>query len=127
MWSGMPLRDRSPAAVRRRRRRHFSVWTFVAPAVLIVAVVVVVNVVTHALDARERASQAKARTAAAAVARPGTTAAKKAVKPRYHRVKSGESFSSIADRFKTTVDALTVLNPNVDPLKLTPGARIRVQ
>ena len=46
---------------------------------------------------------------------------------KFHRVKDGESFSSIADDFKTAVDALTELNPNIDPLKLTPGARIRVQ
>ena len=46
---------------------------------------------------------------------------------KFHRVKDGESFSSIADDFNTSVDALTELNPNIDPLKLTPGARIRVQ
>jgi LysM repeat protein len=120
----------SPAAMRRRRARHFSAWTFVAPAALIVAVVLVVSVVTGALDAREKESQEKARTtaaAAAAAAKPGTTTAKTAAKAKYHRVKNGESFSSIADRFKTSVDQLTVLNPNVDPLKLTPGSRIRVQ
>ena len=124
----MPSRDRSPAAVRRRRARHFSAWTFVAPAALIVAVVIVVSVVTGALDAREHANQDKARTAAVAAAahKPSTTA-KTAAKAKYHRVKTGESFSSIADRFKTSVDRLTVLNPNVDPLKLTPGSRIRVQ
>jgi LysM repeat protein len=124
----MPSRDRSPAAVRRRRARHFSAWTFVAPAALIVAVVIVVSVVTGALDAREKAHQDKVRTAAVAAAalKPSTTAKAK-VKAKYHRVKNGESFSSIADRFKTTVDRLTVLNPNVDPLKLTPGSRIRVQ
>ena len=122
----MPSRDRSPAAVRRRRARHFSAWTFVAPAALIVAVVIVVSVVTGALDAREQANQDKARTAAVAAAahKPSTTDKTAA---KYHRVKNGESFSSIADRFKTSVDRLTVLNPNVDPLKLTPGSRIRVQ
>jgi LysM repeat protein len=124
----MPSRDRSPAAVRRRRARHFSAWTFVAPAALIVAVVIVVSVVTGALDAREQANLDKARTAAVAAAaqKPATTVKSKA-KAKYHRVKTGESLSSIADRFKTSVDRLTVLNPNVDPLKLTPGSRIRVQ
>src|SRR6478735_8251082 len=109
MWCGMPLRDMSPAAMRRRRGRHFSARTFVAPAALIVAVVLVVSVVSSALDARHKEQ------------------AKDKVKTTVHRVKNGESFSSIADQFKTTVDALTVLNPNVDPLKLTPGSRIRVQ
>ena len=114
--------------MRRRRARHFSAWTFVAPAALIVAVVIVVSVVTAALDAREKEHQGKARTAAVvAAAQKPTTTAKSKAKAKYHRVKNGESFSSIADRFTTSVDRLTVLNPNVDPLKLTPGSRIRVQ
>jgi LysM repeat protein len=124
----MPLRDMSRAGIRRRRARHFSAWTFVAPAALIVAVVLAVSVVTGALDARDKEQKKdKAKTVAAVVATqaPGTTTTK--AKARFHRVKNGESFSSIADQFKTTVDALTVLNPNVDPLKLTPGSRIRVQ
>jgi LysM repeat protein len=113
--------------MRRRRARHFSAWTFVAPAALIVAVVLVVSVVSSALDARQKEqARAKVKTTAAVVAQaPGTTTTK--AKAKFHRVKNGESFSSIADQFKTTVDALTVLNPNVDPLKLTPGSRIRVQ
>ena len=123
----MPLRDMTPAAMRRRRARHFSAWTFVAPAALIVAVVLVVSVVSGALDAREKEqAKDKVKTTAAAVATQAATTTTKA-KAKFHRVKNGESFSSIADQFKTTVDALTVLNPNVDPLKLTPGSRIRVQ
>jgi LysM repeat protein len=123
----MRLRDTSRIAARRRSYRRFSAWTFVAPAALIVAVVIVVSVVTDTLDARRR--EAKARppaTATAATTAAGTTATGPVAK-KFHRVKNGESFSSIADDFKTTVDALTVLNPNVDPLKLTPGSRIRVQ
>jgi LysM repeat protein len=117
----------SPAAMRRRRGRHFSAWTFVAPAALIVAVVLVVSVVSSALDARHKEqAKDKVKTTAAAVATQAATTTTKA-KAKFHRVKNGESFSSIADQFKTTVDALTVLNPNVDPLKLTPGSRIRVQ
>ena len=114
--------------MRRRRARHFSAWTFVAPAALIVAVVLVVSVVSGALDARhkEQAKEKVKTTAVAAATQAAATTTTKA-KARFHRVKNGESFSSIADQFKTTVDALTVLNPNVDPLKLTPGSRIRVQ
>ena len=77
------------------------------------------------LVARRKLGQNRAALAAAAL-KP-TTTAKSTAKAKYHRVKNGESFSSIADRFKTSVDRLTVLNPNVDPLKLTPGSRIRVQ
>ena len=37
------------------------------------------------------------------------------------------ALSAIADDFDTTVEALTGLNPDVDPLKLKPGDRIRVR
>ena len=88
---------------------------------------IVVSVVTDTLDARRKeAAERPTTTAAATTAVAGTTGTGPVAK-KFHRVKDGESFSSIADDFKTTVDALTELNPNVDPLKLTPGSRIRVQ
>jgi LysM repeat protein len=123
----MRLRDPSRSAARRRSYRRYSAWTFVAPAALLVAVVIVVSVVTDTLDARRKeAAERPTTTAAATTAAAGTTATGPVAK-KFHRVKDGESLSSIADDFKTSVDALTELNPNVDPLKLTPGARIRVQ
>ena len=124
----MRLRDSSRAAMRRRSYRRFSAWTFVAPAALLVAVVIVVSVITSTLDARrQEAADKPATTAAATTAAAGAGTATGPVEKKFHRVKDGESFSSIADDFNTSVDALTELNPNVDPLKLTPGARIRVQ
>jgi LysM repeat protein len=122
----MRLRDTSRIAARRRSYRRFSAWTFVAPAALIVAVVIVVSVITDTLDARRQEARARPATTAAATTVAGTTATGPVAK-KFHRVKNGESFSSIADDFKTTVDALTELNPNIDPLKLTPGSRIRVR
>jgi LysM repeat protein len=122
----MRLRDHSRVAMRRRQYRHYSAWTFVAPAALLVAIIIVVSVVTSALDARRKEARDKPATTAVATTAAGTTATGPVAK-KFHRVKNGESLSSIAEDFKTTVDALTELNPNVDPLKLTPGARIRVQ
>ena len=55
----MRLRDTSRAAMRRRSYRRFSAWTFVAPAALLVAVVIVVSVVTSTLDARRKEAQEK--------------------------------------------------------------------
>jgi len=43
-----------------------------------------------------------------------------------YRVKSGDTLESIAAKFNTTVDDLLTLNPNVDPLALSPRQRIRV-
>ncbi len=54
----------------------------------------------------------------------GTTTGKK--KKRVYTVKSGDTLESIAAKFNTTVDDLLTLNPNVDPLALSPGEKIRV-
>jgi LysM repeat protein len=47
-------------------------------------------------------------------------------KKKFYRVKSGDTLESIAAKFNTTVDDLLALNPNVDPLALSPRQRIRV-
>ena len=47
-------------------------------------------------------------------------------KKRVYRVKSGDTLESIAAKFDTTVDDLLRLNPNADPLALSPRQKIRV-
>jgi LysM repeat protein len=47
--------------------------------------------------------------------------------PRYYPIESGDTFSSVALKFNTTVDELRALNPDVDPQALTVGQRIRVR
>ena len=46
---------------------------------------------------------------------------------RFYRVKAGDTLESIAARFETDVDILLELNPNIDPLALRTGQRIRVR
>ncbi len=53
--------------------------------------------------------------------------AKKAPRARYHRVRQGETFGSIAARLGTTVTRLERLNPGVDPNALHVGQKIRVK
>jgi LysM repeat protein len=47
-------------------------------------------------------------------------------KKKLYRVRRGDTLESIAAKFDTTVDDLLQLNPNVDPLALSPGQKIRV-
>jgi LysM repeat protein len=47
-------------------------------------------------------------------------------KKRFYRVQRGDTLESIAAKFDTTVDDLVRLNPDVDPLALSPGQKIRV-
>jgi hypothetical protein len=59
--------------------------------------------------------------------RTGTTAGPSGNRPRVYRVKAGDTLESIAARFETDVDVLLELNPNIDPLALSPGQKIRVR
>jgi LysM repeat protein len=45
---------------------------------------------------------------------------------RVYRVRRGDTLESIAEKFDTTVDDLLQLNPDIDPLALSPGQRIRI-
>jgi LysM repeat protein len=45
---------------------------------------------------------------------------------RRYRVQRGDTLESIAAKFNTTVERLSELNPDIDPLALRPGQRIRV-
>ena len=42
-------------------------------------------------------------------------------------VQSGDTLGSIAQKYNTTVDELTTLNPGIDPTALHIGQRIRVE
>jgi LysM repeat protein len=45
---------------------------------------------------------------------------------RRYKVQRGDTLESIAEKFNTTVEALIGLNPDIDPLALRPGQKIRV-
>jgi LysM repeat protein len=45
----------------------------------------------------------------------------------YYVVQSGDTLGSIAQKYSTTVDELTTLNPGIDPTTLPIGQRIRVK
>ena len=45
---------------------------------------------------------------------------------RRYKVQKGDTLESIAAKFNTTVEAIIDLNPDIDPLALRPGQRIRV-
>jgi LysM repeat protein len=46
---------------------------------------------------------------------------------RFYKLRAGQTLSDVALRYHTTVDALLVLNPRVDPNALRVGQRIRVR
>ncbi len=42
-------------------------------------------------------------------------------------IQEGDTLADVAEAFDTTVEQLLVLNPDVDPVSLTIGQRIRVR
>jgi LysM repeat protein len=70
--------------------------------------------------------------------KPRTTTTPKAHKPKpktqrppverlRYKVQAGDTFSTIATRFHTTVELLQTLNPGVDSSQLTIGQSLRVR
>lgn len=45
----------------------------------------------------------------------------------FYEIESGDTLAVVAERYDTTVEQLLVLNPDIDPVALTIGERIRVK
>jgi LysM repeat protein len=96
----------------------------VAPLAFLAAAITLILLVQSGLSADDSETGTRATPTTTATETGGTTTV--AAKRRRYRVKEGDTLESIAERFSTTVEALIELNPNIDPLALSPGQRIRV-
>jgi teichoic acid transport system ATP-binding protein len=69
-----------------------------------------------------------AATTTAATTEPGTTGSTtNAAGAEFYVIQAGDTLAVIADEHDTTVEQLLVLNPDVDPVALNVGQRIRVK
>ncbi len=93
-----------------------------APLVFLAAVTVAVLLVRSGLD--EGSSRA-AKPAAAATA-PTVTTPRAPARPRYYRIRAGDTLARIAPRFDLTEAELVALNPSIEPTALRIGQKIRV-
>jgi LysM repeat protein len=109
-----------------------------APAAFLLAATVAILLVRSALDAGDAPAPIRAPTTTAPgvreARRPATTRAAPTTVPtgtaaaaEYYVIERGDTLASVADQYGTTVEQLLVLNPDVDPVSLTIGQRIRVQ
>jgi LysM repeat protein len=103
------------------------VWAarLVAPLAFFGAATVFIILIQSGLNSGSTDTATTATPTAAAPTTGGTTTPATGRK-KFYRVKSGDTLESIAAKFNTTVDDLLTLNPNVDPLALSPRQRIRV-
>jgi LysM repeat protein len=90
-----------------------------APAAFLLAVTIAVLLVRSGL--RHHAAPASVTTTVETA-----TTAPVTHRPRYYKLRAGETLSDVAVRFNTTVEQLLALNPRVKPTALIVGQRIRV-
>jgi LysM repeat protein len=105
---------------------------FAAPAAFLAAATVAILLVRSGLDdgaATPSATTAPPAATTAPRTQPGTTASTTTggAAQRFYVIESGDTLEVIAAEHDTTVEQLLVLNPELDPVALTVGQRIRVQ
>jgi LysM repeat protein len=108
---------------------QFRLWLsrVIAPLAFLAAVTILVVVVQRALDDGDTSAVTQA--TEPAESSPVTTDTGGQETPasrRFYRIQPGDTLEGIAADFDTTVDSLLELNPDLDPLALDPGTRIRV-
>jgi LysM repeat protein len=111
---------------------HVRIWLarLLAPLVFIAASIALVVVVQRAVDDGSSSSSSNPSITDSSV--PATTepaatgSSEEPATRRFYRVRAGDTLEEIAVRFDTSVSRLLELNPDVDPLGLSPGQRVRV-
>jgi len=105
---------------------------FAAPVAFLAAVTVAVLLVRSGLENGETAPPPPTTTAQVTTTAPAATTETGGTttepgSAEFYEIQSGDTLALVADRFDTTVEQLLVLNPDVDPVALTIGQRIRVE
>ena len=104
---------------------------FAAPAAFLLAATIAVLIVRFATSHPEAASpQTKNAPRARATAKPTPAPTKRRTTPataQFYEIAAGDTLAGVADKYGTTVERLLVLNPDLDPVALRIGQRIRVK
>jgi LysM repeat protein len=115
-------------------RGHARLARYAAPAAFLLAVTVAILIVRTGLDNGDVSTPPAATTTevtpTTTAQEPGTTGTGTSTVPadaEFYEIKGGDTLAVIADQYGTTVEQLLVLNPDVDPVALTVGQRIRVK
>ena len=105
---------------------------YAAPAAFLLAVTVAVLLVRAGLDNGDSSTPPPAATTTevtpTTTEEPGTTETSTVpADAEFYEIQAGDTLAVIADQHGTTVEQLLVLNPDIDPVALTVGQRIRVK
>jgi LysM repeat protein len=112
-------------------RGHARLARFAAPAAFLAAATIAILLVRSGLDNGETTpspATTAATTTAPTTTEPGTTVTTTSqAGAEFYEIQPGDTLAVIAEEHDTTVEQLLVLNPEVDPVALTVGQRIRVK
>jgi len=107
---------------------------YAAPTAFLLAVTVAILLVRAGLENGDASTPPPATTTEVTPTtteqEPGTTETGTGTVPaaaEFYEIEPGDTLAVIADQHDTTVEELLVLNPDVDPVALTVGQRIRVK
>src|SRR5688572_17931758 len=104
---------------------------YAAPAAFLTAATVAILLVRSGLEngGGSTPTTTTVRTTAPETTESGTTATTStgSAGAEFYEIQSGDTLAVIADEHDTTVEQLLVLNPDIDPVALTVGQRIRVK
>jgi LysM repeat protein len=125
--AGSPRRRREPPKVRRSAARIAAPLAFLAG---LTAAVLLVRAGLSGSDATPvatlPATTSVSTAATTSVTSPTRTTTEATGGARFYTIESGDTLESIAADHGTSVEVLLELNPEVDPVALTVGQRIRV-
>lgn len=120
-------------------RGHDRVARYAAPAAFLLAATIAILLVRAGLDSGDASEPVSPATTAVTTTEPSTvtttgttetTTGETTTDPagaEFYEIQPGDTLAVVAEQFDTTVEQLLVLNPDVDPVALTIGQRIRVK
>ena len=114
------------------RPRNARLARYAAPAAFLAAATVAILLVRSGLENGDTTvpapTTAAATTSGSTTTPPGATGTTtNSAGAEFYVIQAGDTLAVIADQHDTTVEQLLVLNPEVDPVALTVGQRIRVK
>ena len=119
-------------------RGHDRLARYAAPAAFLLAATIAILLVRAGLDSGDAAAPVAPATTAVTTTEPGTVTTAGTTETtgetttdttgaEFYEIEPGDTLAVVAEQFDTTVEQLLVLNPDVDPVALTIGQRIRVK
>jgi len=115
-------------------RGHARLARYAAPAAFLLAVTIAILIVRSGFENGDASTPPPATTSEVTPTtteqQTGTTETGTGTVPadaEFYEIEAGDTLAVIADQHGTTVEQLLVLNPDVDPVALSVGQRIRVK